>query len=459
MRKKTQRIKYITADFLSAVLMWFLFNVVRFYGMARHRGFSELSDFLTASTVLRGQLLVPFFWIFLVYFTGYYNRPLGKSRVDEFLVSALTALLGSLILFFSIVLNELPVHKYSFYQLLFVLLVLSFTCMYIPRLLITQAATKKIQCREWTTRVLLIGKGEGLTRLVSLLEKPVKAMSYSVMAVIAPEQSDKLFSLIREKRVSELIVSIDDKQHGMTAMEALYSLYQYNLPIKMPLSDCPLQTAGMKTRSVSGGLPLVDLSVNRLNDSEKNIKFVLDKVVSLLALIVLSPLLAILAIGIKRDSEGPVVFKQERIGYMGKPFYIYKFRTMREDAEKEGPALSSENDCRITRFGQFLRKYRLDELPQFWNVLKGDMSLVGPRPERKYYIDRIVEKAPWVYLLHNTRPGITSWGMVKYGYAKTIDEMIERLQYDIIYYENMSLLTDLKILIHTVRVIFLGKGL
>ena len=203
----------------------------------------------------------------------------------------------------------------------------------------------------------------------------------------------------------------------------------------------------------------MDVTGNNFLPIEQNIKFFMDKTLSLFFLVVLSPLFLYIAYRVKRDSPGSVFFGQERIGYRGKPFTIYKFRTMYLNAEERGPLLSSENDCRVTPFGRVMRKYRLDELPQFWNVLKGDMSLVGPRPERRYFIDQIVEKAPFYYLLHNVRPGITSLGMVKYGYAENVDQMIERLKYDILYYENMSLMMDITILIYTVKTVFTGKGI
>lgn len=463
MKRRTQRVKYVATDFMSAAILWFLFNIIRYHELGASFGFGTLSSYLSSDMVVKGQLLVPFFWVALHYLSGYYNRPLGKSRLDEFLATVITVLTGSLLLFFIFVLNDLPsssrpVYRYLFYDLFFDLLALSFFFIYIPRLFITQIATKKIQKREWTTRVLVIGSGEKAEETRSRLERPTKAMSYSVVAIIDPNETGDLHEIIKENHVSELIVAIDGYKNEETLLKTLYELYQYNLPIKIPPGNNRLLRGKVKVRSVSEGIPLIDLSSNNLSDMGKNIKFVMDKVVSLLALIVLSPLYAFLAWRVRSGSEGSILFRQQRIGYMGKPFTMYKFRTMRENAEADGPSLSSLNDQRITRFGLFLRKYRLDELPQFWNILKGDMSLVGPRPERKYYIDQIVKEAPWFYLLHNTRPGLTSWGMVKYGYATGIDEMIERLQYDMIYYENMSLLTDLKILIYTVRTIFTGKG-
>ena len=207
------------------------------------------------------------------------------------------------------------------------------------------------------------------------------------------------------------------------------------------------------------GAPFVDVSVLSLSDAEENIKRFLDIILAFIAIIVLSPLMAYVTLRIKLTSKGSVIYKQKRVGFKRKEFTMYKFRSMVENAESETPMLSSPNDTRITKFGKWLRKYRIDELPQFWNVIKGDMSLVGPRPERKYFVDKIIERAPYYSLLHRVRPGITSWGMVNYGYARNIDEMIARLKYDIIYLENMSLLIDFKILFYTVKIVFTGRGM
>ena len=159
------------------------------------------------------------------------------------------------------------------------------------------------------------------------------------------------------------------------------------------------------------------------------------------------------------SSKGPIFYSQERIGLNKKPFNIIKFRSMYLDSEKQGiPMLTKENDTRITKWGKIMRKYRLDELPQFYNVLIGEMSIIGPRPERLFFAKQILEKAPHYQLIYKVRPGITSWGMVKFGYAENVDEMIERLKFDIIYLENLSLISDFKVFILTIFIIIQGRG-
>jgi exopolysaccharide biosynthesis polyprenyl glycosylphosphotransferase len=206
------------------------------------------------------------------------------------------------------------------------------------------------------------------------------------------------------------------------------------------------------------GAPLIEISPDLMPVWQQAVKRLIDIIVSLLLIIILGPLFIVVSLLIKLSSGGPVFFVQERIGLHGVPFNIYKFRSMFVGAESGTPMLSSENDNRITPFGKFMRKIRLDEIPQFYNVLIGDMSLVGPRPERQFYIDQIMPIAPHYRHLHKVKPGITSWGQVKFGYAENVDQMVERLKYDVIYIENMSLALDFKILFYTVRTILQRSG-
>ena len=472
MRKKTQLFKYLIADYVAANLAWFIFNIVRYYEIARYDGFETLSGFLLYRNVILGQIIVSFGWLILYYYSGYYNRLFEKSRIAEFFTTFGTILIGTIVLFFALLLKILPDSILVYYTQLSYLFLFTFGFTYLFRVIITHQTARKILNREWTTNALILGTGEKALQIQKVLNEPSASLAYTIQGFIRINQLssrqaiedqfiagdlENLETLIRNLDIEELIVACDSEKKD-DLLRLLYSLYQYQLPLQLPISHTQLLTGSIKIKTITG-LPLFDVTNHNFSEGEKNIKQSLDKLISLFLLVFLSPVFLYLMLRVKRDSDGPVFIKQERIGYLGKPFIMYKFRTMQKDAEKNGPTLSSENDDRVTRFGQTMRKFRLDELPQFWNVLKGDMSIVGPRPERKYYIDRIVKQAPYFYLLHNVRPGITSLGMVKFGYARNIDEMIKRMNYDILYYENMSLMLDLKIIIYTFRTIFTGKGI
>ena len=465
MKKSKQAGKYILSDFISASVAWLLFNILRYEVFAIEEGADSLLDYLQYPGVLGGQVVIPLFWLVLYYFSGYYNKPFGKSRLTELFSTFITVLIGTVFVFFALLLDDIPRSIDIYYKLFFGMFGLQFFITYIPRLLITQSGMRKIKNREWAMKVLIIGAGGKAVRIAHDLYRlgydicgfvsedertPVKADRNQVLGTV-----EDIPVLMEKENVDEIVLAVESK-NNKALLGILYSLYRYKRPIKV-LADRFNMLSKIQLRTIRG-IPLVDVTDNNFSPAEQNIKLFLDKVCSVVALLLLSPLFAYIAWRVKKDSPGPVFFRQERIGYLGQPFWMYKFRTMYVNAEENGPSLSSEDDLRVTPFGRIMRKYRLDELPQFWNVLKGDMSLVGPRPERKYFIDEIVKTAPYYYLLHNVRPGITSLGMVKYGYAASVDKMVERMEYDILYYENMSLTLDLTILIYTVKTVITGKG-
>lgn len=469
-----KRLLYVVVDYIAANVGWGLFNAIRYFILSLERqGYESVSAYLQSFSVMAGQIFGPLAMMVVFYLSGYYNRVFMKSRAGVVLTTLGSIFIVSLIAFFTMLVNDLTSDRIVDYNLVGVLFFVLFFSIFIPRWILTRLTTASIVSGEISFPTLVVGTSddaEAMSRRIAVLQgsrgfrivgyvnagshhiSPVGVMSYTMDDIVdvCAENNVENIILIPEESDSDA----DSRNH---LLEMVNRLFPLECAIYISPSTAHFLTSRVRQTDITSE-PLIDISRSDMSDSTVNMKRVSDVAVSVVVLLLISPLLAILGLMVKMDSPGPAFYRQQRVGRHKKVFYINKLRTMRIDAESSGPSLSSENDPRVTRLGRVLRKYRLDELPQFWNVLKGDMSLVGPRPEREYFLSRIVAKAPYYVLLLQVRPGITSWGMVKYGYAENVDEMIERSRYDLLYLENISFTVDMKILFHTVHTVLTGKG-
>lgn len=456
-------------DWLSASLAWLLFNVFRFHVFRSTVGFADIDLFLFDRKALTVWMLVPFLWVFLYYLTGYYVQPRRKTVGGDALITFATTVIGVLLIFFIIIVDDYPEFPDLYYEIIVGYFLIHVSISWFFRFLITGALLKHQSRGECNVPVLIVGTGSEALRLVDDLTKyrlntPYKLIGCVRFQVISEQLDaalivgnlDDLPALVKQWQVEELIVAIDSLDTDVR-YQLLSRLYELRLPVKAAATPSDI-LSGHATSLSLFGIPMVSLTPGPMPYWQQSIKTVFDRTVALVCLVVLSPLYVYLAVRVRCDTKGTVFFKQERVGRNGKVFFIYKFRTMYADAEQHGPRLSHQNDTRVTPYGRIMRRYRLDELPQFLNVLKGDMSLVGPRPERQFFVNQLIERAPHYYLVQQVTPGITSWGMAKFGYADSVDKMIQRLEYDILYLENQTLLIDLKILLHTLKPLFSGKG-
>lgn len=418
-RRKLQ-LCYILVDFLSAELVWLSFLLFRWL-VYDGRMFSVDSVLIPAFDFWWPLILYPIGCLLVYYLSGYYLRVFRKRLTQELVTTFVSSVVITIVAFFIIIIDDQVENYHRYMVSMCVLWLLQFCISYLPRLAVTM-----------------------LIRRHATLPATITIHSEADIQNIHPNKGDLV------------VVDLPDSHE-----ELLYRIIQRLYPLDVEIAMVPklydMLTGAARIAELNDN-PLVMITQHKASDSELCIKRAFDIVVSALALIVLSPLYALLWVLVYCSSKGPAFYSQERIGLHGKPFAIYKFRTMVQHAEDELPQLSADDDPRITPVGRFMRKYRLDELPQMWNILRGDMSVVGPRPEREFFIRQIVEKAPYYCLLYKIRPGMTSWGPIRVGYTDTLQKMIDRLNYDIVYMENMSIRLDIKILFFTIGVILDGKG-
>ena len=472
MSRRWASFRYVLADAVASAVAWTTLYLFRKRVVEGAPAFVE--EWLPARLVedgnfIFGLLFVPMFWIGLYGLAGMHAEPFRRHRSQEVSQVLWASLLGTLTLFFVLILDDEISTYTQYYQSLLVLLGSQVTAVLALRLPLTTRTVKRVHRGELAFNTLIVGGNERAESMVqeirALRRNPgfrfvghvrVGMETGRLDGIPCLGDASALPALIEQHGVEEVILAVNSTEHH--ELESILNQLE-GLPVgvKIVPDIYDILSGSVRMQSLFGA-PLIAIRRDIMPSWQVAVKRGMDVVVSILALLILTPLLALIALLVKLGSTGPVFFHQERVGRWGVPFTIHKFRSMYVGAERNGPQLSSDHDPRITPIGRFLRKSRLDELPQFYNVLIGEMSLVGPRPERQHFIDLISARAPHYHHLQKVRPGITSWGQVKYGYAENVDQMIQRLRFDLIYIENMSLGLDFKILAYTVWIVLRGRG-
>jgi len=457
--------RFILLDWLVSIIAWIIFYMERKELLNEHQESIGIPLLVNAA-------IIGLFWVALLALTGFYNDIFSKSRIREVFRLIPVVLVGVVLIFLALLLDDEGVTRYTeYYKTLSYYTAVQFTALFLAKAFAITSIKISIARGHIYFKAILIGSDQKALDLYEEIEQDHKSQGIRFVGYMHVNDDNQglwkgklrhigsyinVGKLIRIAKINHVIIAIEPSEHAKVT-DLMSRLEGLDVKVSI-IPDVYQLLLGSVKVTQAFGLPFIEISQDLIPLWQKALKRAIDIFASIAVIVIGFPFLGVVALITKYTSPGPVFFSQERIGRGGIPFKIYKFRSMYMDSEKHGPALASSKDSRITPWGKFMRKSRLDEFPQFYNVLIGDMSLVGPRPERQFFIDQIMLKAPYYRHLHRVRPGITSLGQVKFGYAENVDQMVKRLKHDILYIENMSLAMDFKIMWYTIFTIIKGKG-
>ncbi len=466
MNDKSQTALLLISDFFSLNLAFFGWAWLR-----KELGFFSETDI---SSLLLFSFLINLCWLVFFAFFGFYEPAYARSRVDEFIKIFKTISIGVFILFLLTFESQTDLANPPKLSRMFILnywLILLVTVTTV-RMAVRTVQRTLLSAGIGHRRTLIVGWGKKSWDLSDEIGK-FPALGYNVVGFVTEQNSqhdkthykniplmgpiDRIQAIIDTSKAQQIIFALkgNARQKVMNVMDQCNG-QQVDFKIVPDLYDIVVGQA--RTNQIYG-LPLIDVRPHYMPEWERKFKRMMDILTSTTILIVFSPLWLLIAFLIKLDSKGPVLYKQQRVGQNGRIFNIHKFRSMVDDAESQtGPQWAQKEDPRVTRVGKVLRKLRIDEIPQFINVLRGEMSLIGPRPERPYFVEKFKKEIPFYARRLKVKPGITGWAQIKGEYDTSFENVKTKLKYDLFYLENMSLRMDLKVILNTIYIMLRGKG-